>query len=330
MRYIGSKKKLNDWLFSIILKNKSPKDLIFLDACAGSGAVSEYASSLGFKKIISNDMLSFPQHVVTGATSLTTPEYVDAKLKLEMLNKLPGTDGFFYQNYSEDGGRLYFTNENAKRIDVIRQEIEKENNSNIKSYLIYCLLEAASAALNTTGIQCSYLKYVQDKAKKSLILIPMNCVCLPGLVEASCSDILSLLTNKEYRDKYQEDILYCDPPYNSRQYATNYHLFETIAKYDNPVIVGKTGQRDWSSSKSKFCSKSKCLSFLKSIIKETTAKNIYFSYSSDGILSLEDFKTLGDDVTVDSKDQKRYKADASTVRTYDQSDLKEYVITIRK
>jgi adenine-specific DNA-methyltransferase len=46
-------------------------------------------------------------------------------------------------------------------------------------------------------------------------------------------------------EKISGDILYLDPPYNQRQYATNYHMLKTIAKYDNPIIHGKTGLREY-------------------------------------------------------------------------------------
>ena len=69
--------------------------------------------------------------------------------------------------------------------------------------------------------------------------------------------------NKSYNEdcnnlikKIEGDILYLDPPYNSRQYLPNYHLLETIAKYDDPKIKGKTGIREYENQKSNFCNKS--------------------------------------------------------------------------
>jgi adenine-specific DNA-methyltransferase len=66
-------------------------------------------------------------------------------------------------------------------------------------------------------------------------------------------------------DNIDTDILYLDPPYNKRQYAPNYHILETIAKYDNPVIKGITGMRDYSEQKSLFCNKDTALQSLDKI-----------------------------------------------------------------
>ena len=85
------------------------------------------------------------------------------------------------------------------------------------------------------------------------MLIPRSCLYASNVVKAFNRDILSLLTNSKFRDTYRENILYIDPPYNERQYGPNYHIYETLIRYDDPVIKGKTGLRDWKNeSKSRF------------------------------------------------------------------------------
>ena len=85
------------------------------------------------------------------------------------------------------------------------------------------------------------------------------------------------------------DVLYIDPPYNTRQYITNYHLLETIAHYDNPSIHGKTGLRDYS-EKSAYCSKT-TWSALTDLSKKQM-RNILFSYSNEGILSSDEILSV--------------------------------------
>lgn len=72
------------------------------------------------------------------------------------------------------------------------------------------------------------------------------------------------------------DVLYLDPPYNQRQYATNYHLLETIARYDDPEIHGKTGLREYSAQKSKYCARGKSKGYFWRFNYERKSK-IYFS-----------------------------------------------------
>src|SRR5258708_23757088 len=169
MDYIGSKEKINDWMFPIMLKDIKPSDITFLDACAGSGSVSKYAASkYDFKKIISNDIMEFPSHIVRGAISLPISKYDKAISLINDMNNLQGVDGFFYENYSEHSGRLYFSNENAQKIDACRIFIEKQpdNDPYLKSYLLYCLLEAFSSVSNTTGVQAAFLKKLKERAIK--------------------------------------------------------------------------------------------------------------------------------------------------------------------
>jgi adenine-specific DNA-methyltransferase len=326
MDYIGSKEKLNEWIFSIILKENKADELIFLDACAGSGSVSKYAAKMGFKKIISNDLLSFSQHLVIGAIGLSTLQYQTVDNLIKKLNEAPLLEGFFYQNYSEHTGKLYFTDYNAKKIDGVRALIEKIEEPAIKSYALYCLLEAMSSVSNTAGVQAAFLKKIKSRALQEIHLKKMPCACLPDKIITYNMDISKLMKDSSFRSLYSENILYIDPPYNQRQYAPNYHLYDTLSKNDSPAIYGKTGLRDWGVEKSSFCSKKTCVSFLEDIVKNSKAERVYISYSSDGILELEDFPFK--EKVVYSKPQKRYKSDSK--RNNDETELFEYLIEIKK
>jgi len=343
MDYIGSKEKLNDWIFSIITKNTDLTNLVFMDACAGSGAISKYAAKLGFAKIISNDILELSRHIIRGAISFPQTQQQEANELIANMNDLHGRMGFFYKNYSEDAGRLYFSNENAKKLDACRIFIDNHIDNNktyLKSYLLLCLLEAMSSVSNTAGVQAAFLKKLKERAQKPLIVKSQPSLHKPGLVKTYNSDILKLLTNRSFRDGYaeeiygfSEDILYIDPPYNARQYGPNYHLYETLVKYDTPTISGKTGLRKWQNeSKSDFCSKKTCLDFTKQIIEHTTANKIYISYNSDGLMSLKEFKDTfhNYEVHIHSKSYRRFKSDSSDNRVYNETELKEYLIEIRK
>lgn len=88
------------------------------------------------------------------------------------------------------------------------------------------------------------------------------------------------------------DVLYLDPPYNHRQYCSNYHLLETIARYDNPVLHGVTGLRDCTQEKSVFCSRKQVESALDSLISQAEFQYIVLSYNADGLLSPEQIQKM--------------------------------------
>lgn len=97
--------------------------------------------------------------------------------------------------------------------------------------------------------------------------------------------------NRLIRD-IKGDVLYLDPPYNSRQYCSNYHVLETIARYDNPVLSGKTGLRDSSDQKSLFCSKRTVCNAFDDLIRHSDFKYIFLSYNNEGLMSLDTIKDI--------------------------------------
>ena len=92
-------------------------------------------------------------------------------------------------------------------------------------------------------------------------------------------------------ENIETDILYLDPPYNRRQYSDNYHMLETIAKYDNPQIKGKTGLRN-DRIKSLYCNKNYVYNVFEDLINKANAKYIFLSYNNEGLLSLEDIEKI--------------------------------------
>lgn len=132
--------------------------------------------------------------------------------------------------------------------------------------------------------------------------------------------------------KISGDILYIDPPYNARQYAPNYHLLETISRYDMPEIFGKTGLRGYQDLKSSYCLKKEALITFDNLIKNANFKHIIISYSNEGIMSINDIKTVltkyGVEKTYSMKKipYRRYKHKPGTVK----HDLYELLFYISK
>jgi adenine-specific DNA-methyltransferase len=331
MDYIGSKVKLNDWMFAIMqslcgdLSGKT-----FMDACSGSGAVSKKAATLGCT-VLASDMLSFSAAVVNGCIGLSPKQKSKALSHLQRLNSLEGVEGYFYHNYSDEGTppRTYFTADNARKIDHIRLELEKETDDKVKSYLLACGLEALSKVSNTTGVQAAYLKTFKARALTPIAVRAVETV--GGSARAWTGDILSLLKSPSYRNRYTEDILYIDPPYTSRQYGPNYHLYETFVRYDNPTITGKTGLRGWKEeSRSSLCSAGSGLAFLREVVDVTRARDVFISYSSDGIIPIESMALEFTGLRLFARPQKRYKSDSVSSREYNQAPLIEYLMHIHK
>ena len=307
MRYIGRKTNLLPYIEDVVLKNTSRKG-IFCDLFAGTHSVAAHFKKLGFQ-IISNDLLClayiFGRALIqsnakpTFAKMRNLPDTSPSSLSggmetylrvLNYLNRLDRiSDGFIFNAYCPGGdnryNRQYLSNSNGQKIDVVRRRIEEWRRDNLITEdeyysLLLSLLEAVSKVTNISGTYGAYLKGWDVRTYKELTLEPITPI--PSNKEHSVyqQDANCLIEHIEC------DILYIDPPYNTRQYITNYHLLETIARYDNPSLYGKTGLRTYSETeKSAYCSQQACLRAFAALISQAKAKHIIVSYNSEGIMT---------------------------------------------
>ena len=181
---------------------------------------------------------------------------------------------------------MYYSDQNGKIIDAIRQKIElwkTENLINENEYfiLLACLIETVPFYANISGVYAAFQKKWDPRSIKKMILRPVE------FVVNNKENFTYNENSTELLSKVEADIFYLDPPYNQRQYAPNYHLLETIAKYDNPVIKGVGGLRDYQNQKSKFCNATTAIQELNKIAKEGKYKILILSYNSEGIMKQE-------------------------------------------
>ena len=349
MNYIGSKLSLLDFLEESINKVVDKNCNTFCDLFAGTGIVGSYFKKKGYK-IIANDIQYYSyvlnRHYIGNHKDLNfsklskeIPELKKVEIKnrknfvCDYLSNLKGKKGFVYKNYCLGGTkskaepRQYFSDENGMRCDAIRQKIENWKKEKLVSddeyyFLITSLVESIDKYANTASVYGAFLKKLKKSAQNSLILKPAELIINDQNHEVFNDDI------NEVVEKVNGDILYLDPPYNHRQYATNYHLLETIAKYDNPKIHGKTGLRDYKNQKSLYCSRTQAKEAFKDLILKAKAKYIFLSYNNEGLMTLDDIKeimSLRGKYGHFTKEYNRFKADKSENRNYKANKTVEYL-----
>ena len=144
------------------------------------------------------------------------------------------------------------------------------------------MIETIPFYANISGVYAAFQKKWDPRAIKKMILRPVE------LVINSKENFTYNTNSTELLDQVEADIFYLDPPYNQRQYAPNYHLLDTIAKYDNPIIKGVGGLRDYQNQKSKFCNATTAIQELALIAKKGKYKTLILSYNTEGIMKQED------------------------------------------
>jgi adenine-specific DNA-methyltransferase len=304
MRFIGNKESLLNSI-NYTLEQKNIKGEIFFDFFSGTTSVSKFFKKK-YYRIFSSDFLFFSyclQYAYIKNNKYprfrkllyqlkikpSKLSYYPLDIIVKYLNDIKPLRGFIYNNYSPKGTshleipRMYFSNGNAKKIDAIRTQIEdwkKEKLLTKNEYftLLACLIESVSFYSNVSGVYASFQKKWDKRALKPFLLRRIELVFNDKKNEVFNLDSMKLVSTIE------ADILYIDPPYNGRQYAPNYHILETIAKYDNPVIKGTTGIRDYAYQKSTFCNKNTALQSLEIITKNSKYKYLILSYNSEGIM----------------------------------------------
>jgi len=269
-RYLGSKYKLLGFIEDIV--NEKCKDFsIFCDIFAGTGVVAERFNEK-YIKVIANDFLAsnfIPLKAFLGTSEIN---FEEIERKINLLNDLKVTsDNYFSENF----GNTYFTIENARRIGAIRDKIDLlSNNENEKAVLITSLLYAADKVANTVGHYDAFRKKLDAVQPLRLLVPDIN-------TENNINNEIYKEDANQLIRKLNCDVLYIDPPYNSRQYSDAYHLLENLATWGKPIVHGKAKKMDRSHIKSNYCLQSATKVFA-DLIANAKCKHILLSYNNTG------------------------------------------------
>ncbi|WP_175861990.1 DNA adenine methylase [Burkholderia cepacia] len=294
-RYIGSKARLIDQISTYM--GPPQQDAFFVDAFCGTGVVAEAAAGLGWNVRINDSLHSAVISAgarLTGSKQATFKKLGGYAKAIAKLNTERPKYGFIWREYSpaslETCGleRRYFTQENAARIDAMRALIADwagagTINEMEERLLIADLFSALNRVANIAGtFGCFLSKWTGQSQDK----IAMRCreLKVSGVhVEATVGDVFDV-------PNAVADLVYLDPPYTKRQYASYYHILETVALGDEPEVEGVAGLRPWRGLASDFCYKTRALKTLSRLVQSLTSQKVLLSYSSEGHIGMQDMK----------------------------------------
>ncbi len=335
MRYLGNKDSLLPFIDEVLAMHGAVSTrqtpLCVCDPFTGTTSVARHLKRLEWR-VVTGDIMTYSyalQHAYIGLneapayTNLVNAGVLDTSINLPVslhraiahLNNLRGIEGFFYAHYSPDGPdeRRYFTSGNALRIDAIRQTINQWSDMGLlneaeRFLLLAALIEAVSRVANIAGTYAAYLKRWDSRARKPLML------AVPQMVHSAHEHKINLAGANDLVPGEECDLLYVDPPYNTRQYCTNYHLLETLAKGDEPHTKGVAGLRaDSDAQKSAYSRMGKAEEALTRLVKDANAKWVLMSYNSEGVIPhdrLVEILSERGNVEIYACEYRRFRSDA--------------------
>ena len=340
LNYIGSKFLLLDWLKQSFLEKTglpSFESVRFADLFAGTGVVSHFLRQQ--KAItISNDAELYSSvitHALACSSYSDTLQAIITSMNTEVTERkhIVGEPGFITRKYSphDTNERMFFTKENAQRIDYIRKRIEERTDlsENDQKFLLASLILSADAVSNVPAVYGCYLKKFKTKATKDLVLQPIHTYSVPP--HADSQNYHSNVLSNELVNAVNADIVYLDPPYNERQYSKNYFPLNMIALSPNRVeqeeLKGKTGIPG-SCFMSPFCKKDQVEGAFRTVFQKLKSKWIFVSYNSESLLKKEAMLKLMSEfgeASVIEREYKRFKA-----YEYNQDvKIQEYLFALR-
>lgn len=281
IKYLGSKRRLVPVLGEILHRSGATTAL---DLFCGTTRVAQEFKARG-AHVTALDSASYARvfaecYIATDAETVDRAELSDA---VDALNALPGRPGYFTETFCEQS--RFLQPKNGARVDAIRDHLDAEYLDHpLFPILLTSLIEAADRVDSTTGVQMAYLKQWAARSDNDLELRVPDLLAGDGVaVQADAVEAVPTLGHV--------DLAYLDPPYNQHRYFTNYHVWETLVRWDRPdhygVACKRIDSRD-AATKSVFNAKRAMPDALRRVIADVDCEVLVLSYNDESWIPLED------------------------------------------
>lgn len=282
IKYIGSKRVLVPHIVRGV--SAFPESERVLDLFSGTSRVARGLKATG-RYVIANDHLAYAATLARCYVQADADRWLEEATRLvAALSEVAPERGYFTAAFCEEA--RYFQPHNGVRIDAIREEITRlALPAELEAIGLVSLMEAADRVDSTTGVQMAYLKKWAARAFNDLELrVP---AILPGPGEALQLDAA------EAASRVEADVAYIDPPYNQHSYMGNYHVWESLVRWDKPETYGIANKRvQCREYKSDFNSKRRIRHGLRTVLDAVRCKHLLVSFNNEGHVGREEMMGL--------------------------------------
>ncbi|MEN0076247.1 MAG: DNA adenine methylase [Paracraurococcus sp.] len=287
IKYIGSKRALLSHILAAI-GAAAPAGATVLDLFSGTARVGHALKRAGYR-VVSNDHNAFAHRLATCYVQADAERWATTAGRiLADLQRLPPRPGWFTETYCR--AARYLHPENGAKVEAIREAIAGLGaEPELEAILLTALLEAADRVDSTAGLQMAYMKQWAKRALQPLQLrLP---ALLPRPEAGACR---ALCDEAEIAAAAVEcDLAYLDPPYNQHSYLRNYHVWETLVRWDQPEVYGVAQKRmDCRTRLSDFNSRRRIGPALARTVAALRCPAVIVSFNDEGYLARAELEAM--------------------------------------
>ncbi|WP_024333001.1 Dam family site-specific DNA-(adenine-N6)-methyltransferase [Gordonia hirsuta] len=274
-RYLGSKRAVLPVIGEVIAGLGEPPQTA-ADLFAGTGVVGQLLARAGLA-VTFNDLLSANTTVYR---AFFGPEPVRADLLAELvagINAAP-RETLAPNYFSRTFGGTYYTDANARLIGYFRICIQDWHtggriSDRERDVLIASLLYGMDKAAATVGHYDAFRIGAATQARPVF-----------GLPELESFETVHTVTRQDANQLVRQhhwDLVYIDPPYNSRQYGDLYHVLDNVTDWQQGPVQFKARKMDRRHLKSDYCTTAAVPAF-SDLIEALDTSTIIMSYNDTG------------------------------------------------
>lgn len=286
IKYIGSKRLLAPLIVEVV--RRVARGPTVVDLFSGTARVGHALKAAGFA-VLANDHNRYASTLSRCYVQADAEDVVEPVRKIiDELNRLPGRPGYVTETFCLRS--RYFHPDNGERIDAIRERIAAlAPEPELEAVLLVSLMEAADRVDSTTGVQMAYLKEWAPRALARLSLRVPKLLPRAAGGKGQAHELDAL----EAAAQLAGDVAYLDPPYNQHKYLGNYHVWETLVRWDKPEVYGTACKRlDVRERGSPFNSRRLARGAMARLVETVRAPTLVVSFNDEGYIPREEMEAI--------------------------------------